>query len=128
MELRNDAFASIVFEKDMNAIVVVWKKIPSEEIYKGVFSQAVIELNSKGADKWLSDIRKQGVVGPSNTKWLQEEILPRAVKAGLRKIAIVVEKDIFKKFYIDNVKTTMSETAEMHYFDNDEEARKWLNS
>ncbi|MBL3654635.1 STAS/SEC14 domain-containing protein [Fulvivirga sediminis] len=128
MELRNDAFASITFEKELNTIVVIWKKIPSEEIYRGVFSQALIELHSKGADKWLSDIRKQGVVSPSNTQWLQEELLPKAVNAGLRRIAIIAEKDVFKQFYIDNIKTSISDTSEIQYFDNEEGARKWLNS
>lgn len=126
MELRNDDYSYISYEEDINAVHVVWKKIPSNDMYKDIFTTALNTIIDKKANKWISDIRKQGVVGPSNAKWLKEEILPKAIQAGLNKIAIVVEKDVFKKFYIDNVKTIMSATAEMQYFDSEEEARKWL--
>ncbi|UII22454.1 STAS/SEC14 domain-containing protein [Fulvivirga ligni] len=126
MEIRNDDYSTISYEADLNAVHVVWKKIPTEGMYREIFTGALNAIIDNKANKWISDIRKQGVVGPSNAKWLREEILPKAIQAGLNKIAIVVEKDVFKKFYIDNVKTIMSATAEMQYFDSEDEARKWL--
>lgn len=118
--------ASLFYNEETNAIVLIWKGVHSDEIYKLMFTKGLAHLQELNATCWLSDIRKEGIVSPANSKWLQEEILPKAVAQGLKKVAIVMDKDAFKKFYVDNIKKEASKTSLMHYFGAVDDANKWL--
>jgi hypothetical protein len=55
-----------------------------------------------------------------------EECNPKAIENGLKKIAIVMNEDVFKKFYVDNIKNEVKEDALMNYFKSMEDAYKWI--
>lgn len=118
--------ATLHFNEETNAIELSWKKIQDEETYKLMFSKGVEFLTEYKATKWLSDIRKQGVVGPQSSKWLQEVIIPKAVSLGLRKVAIVTDPDVFKKLYVDNLKKGSTQSEFMKHFDSIDSANAWL--
>jgi hypothetical protein len=63
-----------------------------------------------------------------NAQWLQNEIIPQAIKLGVIKIAIFMDPDVFKQFYIQNIEKTkdIKENALMKHFDSVEEANAWL--
>ncbi|MBT30681.1 MAG: hypothetical protein CMO01_13560 [Thalassobius sp.] len=117
--------ADLSFNEDTNTIELVWKKFQNEEVYKMMFTKGIEHLQELGATGWLSDIRKEGVVGPATSTWLQTEIIPKAIAFGLSKIAVVMDKDVFKDFYVKGIEKTVG-TCTMKYFDSTEEANKWL--
>lgn len=117
--------ATIQYNEETNSIELVWKKHQDAETYKLMFTKGVDFLKKYKATGWLSDIRNEGIVGPASSKWLQEVIIPEAVSSGLKKIAIVMEADVFKEFYIKNLgKSTKKDM--MQYFDSLESANNWL--
>jgi len=117
--------ADIRFNPETRAIEVIWKKVHDDATYKLVFTKGVEFLKEYSASAWLSDIRQQGVVGPANAKWLQTEVIPQAIKAGLKRIAVVMDKDVFKQFYVKNIQHT-TENSLMQNFDSTESANAWL--
>ncbi|PLX01334.1 MAG: hypothetical protein C0594_13285 [Marinilabiliales bacterium] len=119
----------INFNEDTNAIELIWQKPQDPESYKQAFIMGHDYLVEHKATNWLSDIRLQGVVGPASSKWLQEEMIPKAVANGLRRIAVIMDQDAFKKFYINNIKKEAdSNKIQLRYFDSTEEANMWLKS
>ena len=120
--------AEIRFNPSTRAIELIWKSYADPATYKTVFTEGIKYMKEFGADAWLSDIRKQGVVGPGDAKWLQNEIIPKAVEAGLKRIAVIMDSDIFKKFYVGNIETDLQKKGQklMHYFKSEEEANSWL--
>ena len=117
----------IIYNPDFNNISIIWKKLHDEDTYKFVYETAYKAMIEYKATSLFSDIRNQGVVSPANSKWLQEELIPKAVKDGLKKVAVLMDADVFKKFYMNNIsKALKKEGSFTKYFDSEEEAIKWL--
>ncbi|MBL6446025.1 STAS/SEC14 domain-containing protein [Fulvivirga sp. 29W222] len=117
--------ANLQFNEETNSIELIWKKYHDEASYRLMFTQGVKLLKEYGATGWLSDIRKEGVVGPTISSWMQKEILPVAIANGLKKVAIVMDADVFKEFYVKNIERNVAQGI-MKYFDSVEAAHEWL--
>jgi len=117
--------AEISFNQETNSIELIWKKSQDDSSYKLIFEKVLQFLTEFKATGFLSDIRKEGVVGPASSKWVQEEVMPKAFSYGLKKISVVMDADIFKEFYIKNVSKAAGNDR-MKYFDSLEAAREWL--
>jgi hypothetical protein len=117
--------ANLQFNEETNTIELIWKKFQDEATYKMMFTKGIEYLKEYKATGWLSDIRNEGVVGPGTSAWLQNEIIPKAISYGLKKIAVIMEPDIFKEFYVKNIEK-ITENKMMQYFDSLEKANEWL--
>jgi hypothetical protein len=119
--------ALLQYNEDTNAIELIWKKFQDEVTYRMMFTKGIEYLKEQKATGWLSDIRKEGVVGPIQSKWLQEEIIPKAISYGLKKIAVVMDSDVFKRVYVKSIEKAVHEASDnMHYFYSIEDANQWL--
>ena len=74
--------ANLQYNAETNAIELIWKKFQDEVTYKMMFTKGIEYLKEFQATGWLSDIRKEGVVGPATSAWLQKEIIPKAMSYG----------------------------------------------
>lgn len=119
--------AVLQYNEKTNSIELIWKKYQDEATYKMLFTKGAEAIAEFKASGWLSDIRKEGVVGTSLSSWMQQEVLPKAMKNGLKKIAVVMDADIFKEFYVDNIKKNTGKEM-MRYFDSVESANEWLGA
>ena len=113
------------FNHQTNAVEMIWKKQQDTDTYKMIFIKALEAINHYKATAFFSDIRKEGIVGPESSKWMQEEIMQKAFSYGMKKIAIVMDSDIFKKFYIQNLEKAAKNDS-LKYFDSVELANKWI--
>lgn len=119
--------ADLRYNEETNAIELIWKKVHDEMNYKTAFTRGIEFLKEYKATRWLSDIRNEGVVSPANSKWMQEEMLPKAISYGLKKIAAVLKADVFQEFYVKNISKQAAKSNQlMKYFDSIEDANKWL--
>jgi hypothetical protein len=117
--------ALLQYNEKTNAIELIWKKFHDEPTYRLMFTKGLEHLIAYNATCWLSDIRNEGIVSPKNSEWLQKEILSNAISRGLKKIAVVMQKDVFKEFYITNI-VKQTQNNMMKYFDSIETANEWL--
>lgn len=124
-------FAETQFDAQSKSLINSWKKHPGNDEYKDTFRKILSLVKEKKAKVFISDVRNQGTIGTDARKWMEEEILKPAINAGLEKVAVVMDADIFKKFYLDNVKKAGSNAADhfqMEYFQNIEGALHWANT
>lgn len=124
-------FAVSQFDDQSRSIINSWKKHPGNEEYKDTFRKILSLVKEKSAKVFISDVRNQGTIGTDARKWMEVEILKPAIAAGLDKVAVVMDEDIFKKFYLDNVKKAGSSEAahfQMEYFKSIEDALHWANT
>jgi len=124
-ELLNHEKAVLRYNEETNAIELIWKQTQDEDTYKMMFTKGLEAVIERDATGWLSDIRKEGIVGAAASEWVQKVIIPKAIAHSLKKVAVVMDKDIYRQFYFKNVirKTT---GQMMHYFDSEEDAKSWL--
>lgn len=128
-EILNNEFATVSYDEISNAVISVWKKPSTSEAYKLIFTGILDELTKYKASAFISDIYQQGIVGTENRLWLQNEIMPKAFKKGLRKVATVTPNDVFSKFYIESVKNGAlgnSLDLEFKYFNDLISAQAWV--
>jgi hypothetical protein len=123
--LFNHEKAVLRYNAETNSIELIWKKFQDEATYKMMFTKGLEAIRETKATGWLSDIRHEGMVGPATSRWMQEEIMPKAFSYGLKRIAVVMEADIFKEFYVSNIKKNTQGNM-MQYFDSVEGANEWL--
>ncbi len=124
--LFEDKKAVIRFNEKTKAIELEWKEFVLIDDYKRIFILGFDLFKKYRAKFLLSDIRKEGVVGPVGSKWLQNEMIPKAIASGMKKVAIIMNSDIFKEFYIKNLQKSVEENEFMKYFDSIETANNWL--
>ena len=101
-EIIKDAdFAEISYDPDLKMGKIVWKRKTQVEEYRDGF-RTLLEFNKKHpVHNFLSDIRKQGVVAPENRKWFENEMLPKAIDAGLKRAGSIFDGNVFKKYYMN---------------------------
>lgn len=122
--------ATLALNPATQALELEWKKVHDTETYRLMYTKGVEFLNEYKVSRWISDIRNQGVVGPDNSKWMQTEILPKAKAAGLQKIAVVMDSDVFKKFYMKSIEKALDDSKHelLQYFGDKAAAEKWVTS
>jgi hypothetical protein len=124
-ELYQHEKGDIRYNEKTNAIELIWKKHQEEKTYKMMFTKILEFIKEYRATAFFSDIRKEGVVGPESSKWVQTEIMPQAFAAGLKKIAVVMDPDVFQEFYLKNI-VKAAGNDRMKYFGSIETANSWI--
>jgi hypothetical protein len=121
---------SIDFMHDVPCVYIKWVGLPdSAEFQKGCDS-ALDLLKRKGVSKVITDSSEASVFSLSDQRWLNENWLPRAEKAGYHHSAAVVgNNDAFIKFAVNNIsakRDTSKFTSKI--FTTIDEAKKWLQA
>jgi hypothetical protein len=106
---------------------IKWKGSVTPNEYKNAFMILLDYAKTHRADYFLSDTREQGVVGTENRKWFEEYALPEAIKRGLKKAAVIITGNIFKKYYVNMIfSSTRRFKLPAKAFYTEEDAMQWL--
>jgi len=131
VEVFNETFARITFDSKNKMIKVVWNGTFSKEQYQQAIDSA-LNFQSKHhlpIENYLSNILNQGIVNPESRKWFEQVAMPRAIKQGLKKAAVVFDGNVFKKYYLNLIlQASNSYKLPLKFFSTDEDAIKWFNS
>lgn len=122
-------YAEISYDPELKLGKIAWKRKTQTEEYRTAFN-TILDFSKKNeVDNFLSDIRKQGVVSPENRKWFENEMLPNAVKAGLKRAGSIFDGNVFKKYYINLlIKVSNKFGLPLKLFNTEEEAIAWFKS
>ncbi len=67
-------------------------------------------------------------IAPDVQTWVNEEIFPRFIKAGLKKYAIIVSKEMIAQLSIEQtMEENNASSFQVKYFDNATKAQAWLD-
>ena len=98
---------------------------PSE--MAAVLESGLQALTEHGGSRWLADGRSMKVVKQSDQDWIVHEFCPRALAAGLKRIALVIPESGLAMTTLDQlVRRLPAANLEVAYFPTVEEARSWL--
>ncbi len=129
--LQDNEFAKVYFDTDLKAGVIEWKATKlSSEAYRKSFETLIDYTNDKNIfENYYSDGRLQSVVSPDDRKWFQENIIPKAIKNGLKRGAVLISGNAFKKYYMNMIiKGSRKFPIEIKIFDKEHKAKEWLKS
>lgn len=128
--LLNEPYAEIFYDANINATGVIWKTEVTSEQYRSVFRKCLEFVKYYNTPNYISDISKQGPVPAADQRWMFAEILPPAVRSGLKRIA-AVRGDLFHpligQYYSGINETVLKLGAEQRYFATRQDAFDWLH-
>ena len=121
-------YVMVYYFPDKNMGKIVWSGVPTGEEYKKPFL-ALIDLAKKGTivTRFLSDIRKQGIVAPDSRKWFEKEMIPAAIENGLKRAAVVSDGNAFKTYYINLILSAVNKfNLPFKIFNSEDKAVEFL--
>jgi hypothetical protein len=126
-KLYDSSVVSLIFSKKENLVHITWKKNTDSEEYRNIFN-SILEFAKNNMVKYvLSDMRKEGLVKTDDVKWMELEVLKRAVEHGVLKIALISDDTIFSNIYAETVKRKLRESPiEVSIFQDATSAKAWL--
>jgi len=124
-----------------NEYITLWyypqKKIVHHEFHKFAYGKTFQDalsagaaiLEKKGAQKWLSDDRKNTVLGKDDMNWTATVWRPRVIKAGWKYWAIVLPEKILGQMAMKRIIEEYANTGvTVKMFSDPDEAMRWLET
>jgi hypothetical protein len=119
-------YAIVYYDKENKCISDVWEdRFGNSDNFKAVLSYVATEIENRKAVKWLADLRNMEGSFDSSSEWIQKEIMPRVLKAGLMLEAVVLPKNIFSKLSVRDTVIKINK-FELQQFDDIQKAENWL--
>jgi hypothetical protein len=107
MRTFSEKFAEITYNPFWRAIVIKWKDFATLEEYKNVLNAAIETAICFDAKCWVSDMSTGKAVPNIVSEWIKKEFVPRMVKIGIKKIAILLENNALRRLFAENIKETL---------------------
>ena len=127
MILLDEKYAQVTYDEENKLGMIEWKGKCSSEEYQGAFMKLLNFQKLKPISRYISDIRNQSIISPTDRKWFEHEALPLAVKQGLKAGAVVFDGNAFKKYYINVILAATNKFGmPMKVFNELDEAKAWL--
>jgi hypothetical protein len=125
----NAPYATVTYDPAKRLLLLIWDGNPAKDEYRKPF-QAMLDFGKRTpVDSMLSDISKQGIISPENRKWFEKDMMPEAVRAGLKRGAIVTNGNAFKLYYINLILSAVNKfPITTKLFNNQPDALQWLDS
>jgi len=128
MEAVIDVY-NIYFDKELNAVTMEWNGYATSNQFREgteLMLNTLIQNNCSGV---LADIRNMTLIGTEDQKWLESNFLPRAIKFGFKKIAILKPTAYFNQVAVESISYKVDQkNLVISFFNSPEEASEWIKS
>lgn len=106
---------------------MMWKDFVHGDPFRLGLNKGLELIEEKNASLWLADLRKMQVLSLEDQDWSTNDWFPRAIKGGIRKMAIVLPESALAKMGLKNIMNKVGGIEiETSYFSSIDEAEKWL--
>jgi hypothetical protein len=132
----NKPYVLIEWDEDLRCVKVEWRGFVDGREYRDALDVILQALTDHRGTKLLADARGMRAVTPEDQAWLNKDWVPRSVTAGLKHSAVVLPKSAVAQLSLQRivsagqsgVRTPPSMNEAGGYFDNLEDAKKWIRS
>jgi SpoIIAA-like len=119
--------AAVKWDAESSAVYTEWHGWANPAEFKAVLEAGLAAMKEHRGSRGLSDTRLQKAIQQSDQEWIDRDWFPRAVAAGLKRVAVVVAQSVLVQMNIERVlKTAPSARLEVEHFATVDAARQWL--
>jgi hypothetical protein len=119
--------ATVLWDPAIQAVSTEWHGWADRAEFVPVLEASLRALKKHHASRGLVDSRRQRALPWPDQDWVSRQWFPRALAAGLRRLALVVpENELVMKGIEEVVSTVQGASLEVAYFATSSEASKWL--
>lgn len=133
LEVFKSKSAHVTYDPSTRIIKIIWTGFVRLEDFKQAMLAAFDAFVINDAYHWLIDQTNRQAVSNDINEWVVKEIFPKMIEAAkpFTRTATVLSKDVFGRFTMKTQATNLVETFQekvipFQYFENAEEAQKWL--
>ncbi len=127
MILLDETYAEVKYIEENNLGLITWKGKADSHEYQNAFNTMLDFQKTTPVSRFISDIRNQTIISPSDRKWFETVAMPKAVEQGLKVAAVVFDGNAFKKYYVNVILgATNKFKLPLKVFNNFEEAINWV--
>jgi hypothetical protein len=125
--LYESDIVSLIYFKPEQLVELVWKKSPNSAEFRSTYSAAIDFAKKCKTPFFLSDIRNEGPVLMEDLKWLEKEVIVRAVDFGVKKVALVSDNTLYSNLYAETIKKKFDNSPiKVNIFEDFASAKAWL--
>jgi len=125
----DNEFVTIWYHHDKKVVHHQFHKFTCAKDLQDALSQGAAILEKNGARKWLSDDRKNTVIGKEDMEWTATVWRPRVIKAGWKYWALVLPEKIVGQMVMKRIVKEYADTGvTVKLFSDPDEAMKWLET
>ncbi|ADR21734.1 hypothetical protein MATR_06330 [Marivirga tractuosa] len=114
-------------QTDVQAAMITFHGSLKSEEYRAAMLSNYDLCQQPHIKNWLQNNTDAGVLSLDDQKWVSENLIPKAAQE-VEKIAVVVSKDVFRKFAAKNILDKQKGKLNFQYFNNLEDAKAWLKA
>lgn len=127
--MHGDLELTVDYDPNVPCVVMVWKGYATSAAFREGNARVLAEITNRRASKLLGDVTDFVLIGAEDQAWLNEVWIPRAMHAGVRKVALVQPSFYFNRVAIDSVAQKLDrDRIQLGFFDNRDAAKDWLKS
>jgi hypothetical protein len=121
--------ASVKWDEDGQLVLVEWKGWANATEFSELLDAEIAALRKHRGSRMLADCRRQKGLSAVDQDRANENWLPRALVAGLKRFAVVLPSSGLAAANLkDRLGKVRPGALELAYFATPEEARAWLSS
>jgi hypothetical protein len=122
-----DPCAAVHWDDEDRVVRIEWKKSPDSASFRRALDAGIELITQKKGQRWLADCMKMGPVAVEDTRWANEDWTPRAITAGVKRLAFVVASRLSTLISVMGfVSGSGGERVPTMRFNDIDEARRWL--
>jgi hypothetical protein len=119
--------ASVRWDEDGQLVLVEWQGWANASEFAGLLDAEIVALRKHHGTRMLADCRRQKGLSAADQDRANENWLPRALAAGLKRFAVVVPSSGLAEANLkERLGKVRAGALEVAYFPTPEEARAWL--
>jgi hypothetical protein len=119
--------AVVTWDATIKAVHIEWQGWADSTEFVALNEAGLRALTEHHGSRFLSDSRNMKVVKQADQDWLSGDLFPRALAAGLRRVALIIPKSALAMMNVDRIADGFLETPlAIEYFATVSEAREWL--
>lgn len=127
MTVYDKDFIAIHWLEDIKAVHMEWKKFARGDNFKEALNTGLKLIIDKKTGNWIADMVHLGTVAEEDQKWSNEDWFPRALQGGVKNMALIMPKSVIASMSVSDIMNKVEGTDLVtHYFDNLQDAKKWI--
>ncbi len=124
---KADFTCSVGFDPTVPCVVMVWKGYATSPLFRETNERVLACLTQNQATQILGDLRDFVLIGAEDQAWLNENWIPRAIAAGLKRVALTQPTYYFNRVAVETVGQRVdTDRLMVGYFGDLDGARIWL--
>ncbi len=122
---------SIKLNPEVPCIMIKWRGDMESESYRKALNDTIVWMEERQVSKIINDDRKiKKGLAPKDQEWAMKDWLKRAVEAGYQSMAIIQERDFFKRFPAAQLSALtrlhFQGIVKIEYFSTVKDAEEWI--